>query len=41
MRAIVTEGDPAWTALRETVAEKAVENAMLTDAQLLTEKKEG
>lgn len=39
MKAIVTEGDPAWSALRETVAEKAVENAMVADAQLLTEKK--
>lgn len=39
MKAIVTEGDPAWTALRETVAEKAVENALMTDVQLLAEKK--
>lgn len=40
MKAIVAEGDPAWTALKETVTEQAVENALVMDTQKLEEEDE-
>jgi hypothetical protein len=37
MKALVAAGDPAWEALRGTMMESAVENAMMQDTQTLNE----
>lgn len=41
MKALVAEGDPAWQALKETVTDAAVENALLQDVAALEGEGEG
>ena len=40
MKAFIAEGDPAWQALKETVTETVVENALLEDLRALSSEEE-